>query len=75
MASERGTAQTGVVSRSQPLRYRGWKARRGCCEDPQELPNWFVIEGTWEGRAIEGDSPVDETNQSPAADLEYHGAR
>ena len=75
MASEKGSAQTNVTQWCADLCdvrvvRLGW-----VLHEPKGVTNLAASRILLERGTIAGDSPVGESGQTPANDLEYHGAR
>ena len=59
----------------RPMLTRGSKAGEIQLRMGQGVTNLCLSQRILERTTIEGDSPVDERDQTPAGDLEYHGTR
>ena len=75
MASEKGTAQTGVTQWCADLCGTGVVRRDRALHWPEGVTKLTASRTLQERGTIEGDSPVDESGQTPVDDLEYHGTR
>ena len=75
MASEKGSAQTGVTQWCADLCGTGVVRRDRALHWPNGVTNLVVSRTLQERGTVEGDSPVGENFQAPVTDLEYHGTR
>ena len=70
-----GIAQTNVTQWCADLCGIGVVRLGWVLHEPKGVTNLMASRILLERETVEGDSPVDESDQTPADDLEYHGTR